>query len=469
MTNHNQQPLHVAIIGGGISGLATAFFIRQLAPDSRIAIFEKEARFGGTMQSEYRDGFLFEAGPNGFLSNRAQTLDLVRESGAEKLLLKSSDDARIRYIFTQGLQRLPDTPPAFLRTGLLSLRDKLRVLGEVFIPPQKGHDDETLRAFGNRRLGRAFTDIFLDAMSAGIHASTPDRLSVHAAFPAVVTLEREYGGLFRGMIKKRKKEAGPGGVLMSFRGGVGAFTEHLANTLADTLSVELHTGSPVTELARANSGYRITIDRTGSDTKLGIEPKAEFRAESVILATPSYTSAGLMASMDQEIARKLRAISYSPVAVVGFSFENIAHSLRGFGLLTTTSAEQEILGVLCDSAIFPGRAPEGRQSLRVLIGGQRNPELALRDESALIDIAREGIKRTMHIHDTPSTIFVKRWEQGIPNYPVGHLANVRDIHEQIKAYPGLSLNSNAYFGIGINDCVVNSLASARQWVNEGAK
>nr|VFJ57667.1 MAG: oxygen-dependent protoporphyrinogen oxidase [Candidatus Kentron sp. FW] len=452
MTNHSQSPLHLAIIGGGISGLATAFFISRLAPDARIAIFEKAPRFGGTMQSEHRDGFLFEAGPNGFLSSRAETLDLVRESGARELLLPSNDDARIRYIFTDRLQRLPDTPPAFLGTGLLSLRDKLRVLGEVFVAPKKDDSDESLRSFGYRRVGRAFTDTFLDAMSAGIFASTPDRLSINAAFPVVAELEREYGGLFKGMLKKRKKRTGPAGILMSFRGGVGAFAEHLAGTLP----VELHANTPVTGIAPMDAGYRIT---TGSG------PGSQFEAETVLLATPAYTSAELLAPMDKAIADKLRAISYSPVAVVGFGFENLA-SLRGFGLLTTTGARQPILGVLWDSSIFPGRAPAAKQSLRVLVGGQRNPDLALADEPALIDTARAGLENTMGLHDTPATVFVKRWQRGIPNYPVGHLANVRDIHARIRAYPGLSLNSNAYFGIGINDCVVNSMACARRWIEE---
>nr|VFK36885.1 MAG: oxygen-dependent protoporphyrinogen oxidase [Candidatus Kentron sp. SD]VFK40514.1 MAG: oxygen-dependent protoporphyrinogen oxidase [Candidatus Kentron sp. SD] len=461
MSNQNRQLLDVAIVGGGISGLATAFFISQFAPGSRVAIFEKEVRFGGTMRTEHRNGFLFEAGPNGFLSNRIETLDLVRESGAEEILLRSNDHARIRYIFSDELRRLPDTPPAFLRTGLLSLQDKLRVLGEVFVPPKKDHDDENLRAFGYRRLGRAFTDIFLDAMSAGIYASTPDRLSVNAAFPAVVKLEKEYGGLFKGMIKKRKKKAGPSGVLMSFQNGVGAFAKHLANVLVNTPAMELHTDALVTGVARADSGYCIAMEQTESE----VDPGFAFKAESVILATPAYVTADLMAPMDQEIATKLRAISYSPIAVVGFGFENLTDPLRGFGLLTTSGAEQEILGVLWDSAIFSGRAPATKQFLRVLIGGQRNPELALRDESALVDIAREGIRKTMRVTDTPSTIFVKRWKRGIPNYPVGHLANVRDIHERIKAYPGLLLNSNAYFGIGINDCVINSLACAKRWID----
>nr|VFK33419.1 MAG: oxygen-dependent protoporphyrinogen oxidase [Candidatus Kentron sp. MB]VFK76158.1 MAG: oxygen-dependent protoporphyrinogen oxidase [Candidatus Kentron sp. MB] len=464
MITDNDHPLHVAIIGAGISGLATAFFIRKLSPNSRVALFEKDARCGGTMQSEHRDGFLFEAGPNGFLSNRQETLDLVQESGAERLLLSSNDEARIRYIFTDGLERLPDTPPAFLRTKLLSLRDKLRVLGEVLAPPKKDDSDESLQAFGYRRLGRAFTDIFLDAMSAGIHASTPERLSVNAAFPAIVRLEREYGGLFKGMIKKRRKEAGPGGVLMSFQGGVGAFARHLADTLMnDSPPVAVYASTRVTKLEREGAGYRFTVE--GPETESGSRTTRELWAESVILATPAYESAKLLNSLAPNIADRLRAIPYSPIAVVGFGFDNLDHPLGGFGLLTTTKARQKILGILWDSSIFSGRAPADKQLLRVLIGGQRNPELAFYDEPALIALAQEGIEQTMGVKTPPATVFVKRWERGIPNYRLGHPANVRDIHQGIDAYPGLLLNSNAYFGIGINDCVINSLACARRWAN----
>nr|VFJ58306.1 MAG: oxygen-dependent protoporphyrinogen oxidase [Candidatus Kentron sp. DK] len=447
------QPLQAAIIGGGISGLATAFFMQRLAPNARIAVFEQAPRMGGTMQSERRDGFLFEAGPNGFLSNRKETLDLVKDSGAESMLLRSNDCARIRYVFSDRLWRLPDTPPAFLGTGLLSFREKARVLGEFFIPPKRDRQEESVQAFGYRRLGRRFTDIFLDAMSAGIHAATPDRLSVDAAFPAVVALEREYGGLFRGMLKKRKKEAGPGGVLMSFRGGVGAFAEHLAAVLP----VAQYTNTRVTEIAAldAGTGYRLTVKGAGSEETLA--------AQSVVLATPAFVSAELLAGLDGGIASQLRAICYTPVAVVGFGYYGLEHPLDGFGLLTTTAAGLPILGVLWDSSIFAGRAPPGGKSLRVLIGGQRNPELVHCEEAELIRLAREGIRNTMGIDAKPATTFVRRWRRGIPHYGLGHLDNVRDIHREIGKYPGLYLNSNAYFGVGLNDCVINSQACAKRW------
>ncbi len=219
--------MRVAIIGGGISGLTTAFYLKRLKPDWELCLFEKEAHLGGTMYTENVGGFLFEAGSNGFLSNKPHTLDLVKDSGADELLMRSNDAARIRYIYTDELHRLPENPKAFMGTKLLSLGGKLRVMAEVVIPPKRHVEDETLQSFGYRRVGKEFTDVFLNAMSAGIFGSTPEMLSVHAAFPAVVRLEQDYGGLFKGMFKKKKKEAGPGGVLMSFAGGVGRFVDHL--------------------------------------------------------------------------------------------------------------------------------------------------------------------------------------------------------------------------------------------------
>jgi oxygen-dependent protoporphyrinogen oxidase len=441
-----EEAMRVAIIGGGISGLATAFYVKRLQPGWDVTILERQPHLGGTMHTVTVDGFLFETGSNGFLSNKPHTLDLVEESGASGLLVRSSDAARIRYIYTDSLHRLPESPKAFLGTRLLSLRGKLRVLGEVLVPPKRDAADETLQSFGYRRVGREFTDVFLNAMSAGIYGSAPEVLSVKAAFPAVVGLEQDYGGLFRGMIKKKTKKAGPGGVLMSFAGGVGRFVEHLAGAVA----AEILTDTPVAGLRRERDVYRVAAgDRERSFDK-------------VILATPAYVSAALLGALDAEMASRLGEIEYSPISVVGLGYRDLSHPLNGFGLLTTASARKEILGVLWDSSIFPDRAPAGQKSLRVMIGGQRNPDLALLDDDALLAIALRGVRETMGVDATPDVTFVQRWERGIPNYRPGHLANVDAVFERLGAWPGLYLNSNAYYGIGVNDCVANSRRCAEQ-------
>ena len=438
--------MRIAIIGAGISGLSTAFYLQRERPDRELLIFDANPAPGGTMSTVECDGFHFEAGGNGFLTNKPDSLQLVKDAGAEHLLLPSSELARKRYIFTDRLHRLPETPPAFIASRLLSLPQKLRVAAEVFIPPRRDDGDETLQSFGYRRLGKAFTDVFLDAMTAGIYATTPGRVSVNAAFPLVVRLEREYGGLFRGMLARRKRQAGPGGILMSFQGGVGRFIHHLQSTLR----ADWRLGVAVGGVRREAGGYRV------------ISAAGEELVDQVVISATAPAAAAMLRELDAGLSSRLAAIEYSPIAVVGFGYRHLDHPLDGFGLLTTTAAGLPILGVLWDSSIFPDRAPEGCKCLRVMIGGQRNPEQLRLDDAGLLAAAREGIHRTMGMDAEPDVSFVRRWEQGIPNYPVGHLRAMDELFARAARHPGLYLNCNAYRGIAMNDCVRNSRELAQR-------
>ncbi|NNF17741.1 MAG: protoporphyrinogen oxidase [Gammaproteobacteria bacterium] len=438
--------MKIAIIGAGISGLTTAFYLQRDHPEWDLCLYDACAHPGGTMHTENVEGFLFEAGGNGFLTNKPDSLQLVRDSGADDLLMPSSDLARRRFIYTDRLHRMPETPPMFLKTKLLTWRQKLRVAGEFFIKPGSEDKDETLQEFGNRRLGQGFTDVMLNAMVAGIYATTPDKISVAAAFPLIAKLEREHGGLFRGMIAKRKKGAGPGGILMSFRGGVSAFIRHLHKHL----EADWQLSAPVTSVEKDDTGYRVAT----------VNGSREF--DQVIISAPAYAASNMLHRLDDELSRRLAAIDYSPIAVVGFGYESLAHDLDGFGLLTTANAGLSILGVLWDSSIFPDRAPPGARSVRVMIGGQRNPELVQLDDGELIKIASEGLQQTMGIDQPCDTVFVKRWPRGIPSYAPGHIDRVDAIFEQLQSHAGLHLSNNAYRGIAMNDAVRQGRELAEQ-------
>lgn len=442
--------MKIAIVGGGISGLATAFYISEARPDVEITLFEKGDKLGGSMMTQEMDGFFFETGSNGFLSNKPDTLALIEQSGCKDILIRSNDSARKRFIYKDFLCPLPESPKAFLKTPLLSLMGKARVACEYFISPKKDDTDETLQSFGYRRVGKEMTDVFLDAMVAGIFGSTPDKISVNAAFPAVVKLEKEHGGLFKGMIAKKKKEAGPGGVLMSFKQGVSTFIQRLA----DVCKAEIKTGCEVKDIRPKNGKYTVTT------------PEGETLFDRVILATPSFISARLFQNIDKYLAKELDAIEYSPISIVGFGYNELSHPLDGFGLLTTTSAKKGILGVLWDSSVFNDRAPEGKKSVRVMIGGQRSPDLALKDDEELINIAKKGIQETMGIANKPDVVFVKRYERGIPNYGLGHKERMVKLFNRLQQHKGLYLNANAYFGVAVNDCVSNSKKCAQKVVEE---
>jgi oxygen-dependent protoporphyrinogen oxidase len=256
------------------------------------------------------------------------------------------------------------------------------------------------------------------------------------------------------MMAKRKKEAGPGGILMSFKGGVSSFIERLAKSM----EASIETNSKVKKIAKEEDKVRLFLE----DKSLLFDR--------VILSTPAFVSAKFLKEIDNEIAKRLEEIEYSPISIVGLGYEEFAHELKGFGLLTTTSAKKDILGVLWDSSIFIDRAPNGKKSLRVMIGGQRDPQNALKSEDELVKMAIEGIKETMGVSAKPSVTYVKRYERGIPNYRVGHLANVDEIMKRVKNLKNIYLNSNAYYGVGLNDCVKNSKESAikiAKDINEG--
>ncbi len=442
--------MNIAIIGGGISGLSTAFYIKEYMPKADITIFEKEEHLGGKMNTANKEGFLVEEGSNGFLSNKPDTLELVKLSKCEDILLKSSDEARLRFIYDGSLEVLPESPGAFIKTPLLSLKGKLRVAYEIFAKPKRDDSDESLQDFGYRRVGKEMTDVFLDAMVAGIYASTPAKISAPAAFPLVVNLEKEYGSLFKGMMAKKKKEAGPGGVLMSFKGGVSSFIERLQKAMDVNIVKEAN----ITSIKRFEERYRV------------LGENLDMKFDKIILSTPAFESAKILRTLAPEIADRLNDIEYSPISIVGLGYEHLEHDLKGFGLLATTRAKQDVLGVLWDSSIFLDRAPKGKKLLRAMIGGQRSPHLALKSDEELIELATNGVKNTMGIDKRADTFYVKRWEKGIPNYKVGHLANVNKIFDMLKRYKGIYLSSNAYYGVGLNDCVSNSKKCAKEVVKK---
>ena len=456
--------MRIAVIGGGISGLSVAFYLKRGGAD--VTVFEKEERVGGKMKTVREDGYIIETGPNGFLDGKPYTLKLVRALGIEERLYRSSDKARKRFIYIDGrLVRIPENPIAFLASYLLSWKGKLRLIGEFLVPPKKDSSDETLSSFAKRRIGEEALEKLLDPMVAGIFAGDPDRMSLKAAFPAIYQLEKRYGGLIKGLIAKMKEAkksgkkasgpAGPGGVLTSFIGGVSDLVEALERELRDSLK----TGVKVLSLEETSNGWKITY----SDG----EKTYEEVFDAVVLSTPSYVSAELLKNVDPEISSLLSQIEYSPISVVALGFEKrgLGHDLDGFGFLVPRRERRKVLGVLWDSSVFPNRAPKGKVLLRVMIGGARQPELALLPENELVKIALKELKRIMKIRHYPEKVKVFKHERGIPHYTLGHAERVERIFQLAKKHRGLYFCNNAYTGVGVNDCTKAAEETAGEILN----
>jgi oxygen-dependent protoporphyrinogen oxidase len=451
----------VIIIGGGISGLATAWLLREKALKAGIeldlTLLEKEGRPGGKIRSIREEGYLCEWGPNGFLDSKPQTLDLCSAIGVADKLHRSNDNARKRFIYSGGeLHRLPENGPSFLKSRLISWPGKLRLALEPtpFISKAPQGVDETLADFGRRRLGAEALDKLIAPMVSGIFAGDPETMSLVSCFPRIAELEREYGGLIRAMImlaKKKKREqaagkvvssaAGPGGVLTSFREGIQYLTDALTASLGEVVK-------PGKEVQRVNPGKSVPW-------RVACGDGSEYEADSVIIASPAYAAAGMLSAHDDGVSAVLAQIPYASMTVVCFGYEReqVSHPLDGFGYLIPKKEGRSILGTLWDSSMFENRAPLGKVLLRSMMGGACFPgHVKLSDDEVVLRVRRD-LQDVMGISAEPSFIRIFRHPRAIPQYTVGHAVKLKALEERLTALPGLVLTGNSYRGIGLNDCV----------------
>ena len=451
----------IVIVGGGISGLATAWLLRSKAhtagKELHITLLEKEQRAGGKIWSIKADGYTCEWGPNGFLDSKPQTLDLCKALGVDSNLHRSNDNARKRFIFSGGeLHQLPDGAPAFLKSRLISWPGKLRLALEPtpFIASAPVGVDETLADFGRRRLGGEALDKLIAPMVSGIFAGDPETMSLESCFPRIAELEREYGGLIRAMImlaKKKKRDqaagkvvssaAGPGGVLTSFREGI----QYLSDAMAASLGDIVRAGVAVTAVEKGDTiPYRVKCS-DGS----------ELEADQVIVASPAFAAADMLSGLNVGISDVLRQIPYASMTVICFGYDRrqIKHSLDGFGYLIPKKEGRNTLGTLWDSSMFESRAPEGKVLLRSMMGGACFPEYVKLSDDEVVAKVRQDLNLTMGIDTAPEFVRVFRHPQAIPQYTVGHGKRLQALEELLRAHPGLILTGNSYRGIGLNDCV----------------
>ncbi len=437
------KPVDLLVVGGGISGLATAWFARQAG--WTVQVLEAAPHTGGKIRSFHEDGYLVEGGPNSLLANDPSFDTLVAGLGLREALIEANAAARRRYVLKGGrLQALPTGPLAFLRTPLFSPRGKLRLLAEPFIG--RATHEESLAEFVTRRLGHEFLDWAIDPFVSGVYAGDPQRLSVRAATPKVYALEAEHGSLLRGALarmreRRRSLQTGPSGRMVSFREGMQTLPDAIVVALGDALA----TDAPVEALRRDAA--------RGLWTASG--PTGQWSARQVVLAVPAAAAARLL---DGSAAPALQAIPYPAVASValGFRRDQVAHALDGFGFLIPGRLGLRTLGALFSSTLFPGRAPAGHVLITAFAGGRRHPELAELPDDALLDAVLGDLHGPLGLRGEPVYTHLTRWAQAIPQYELGHGQRLQQVQAEVARLPGLHLRANWLDGISVGDCVRNA-------------
>jgi oxygen-dependent protoporphyrinogen oxidase len=442
----------VIVIGGGISGLASAWDLRQRCPGVELTILEASRSVGGCIRTERREGFTFDHGPAGFLNRHPSTLRIARSLGLADEVLSGCEERRRRFILSEGrLRRFPDSPATFFGSDLLSVRAKMRMLMEPAIPRSRGRQDESVGEFARRRLGKEAAELMFDPVMSGIYAGSSDLLSLRATLPQIAAVEADRRSLLLTMLRSRARNHGGRGAApttigtrryVSFKGGMGTLVEALRHDLLDTLRHD----SPALDVVREGEGWRVIVG--------GAHP-TELVADVVVSAAPASAAGGYLAGLDPRIDTSCRSVPYAPVVVVavGFHEADVPHPLDGFGYLVPSRERGSVLGVLWPTSIYPGyRSPEGHVLMRVVLGGERDRSIFDADSDTLVASARAQLRRVMGIGARPVFSGVARFPMGLPQYRVGHERRIADMDRALMRLPGLYVIGNAFRGIGLNTC-----------------
>jgi oxygen-dependent protoporphyrinogen oxidase len=409
-------------------------------------VLESEPRVGGVIRSSLEDGFVLEAGPNGFLDRDGAVARLAEQLGIGSLLRSASKAADRRAVFVRGKVRvLPTKPPQLLASNVIPWWAKLRLMLEPFSRRGPVGVDESLAHFGRRHFGRHVTETLLDAMQTGIFAGDSDRLSVRAAFPRLHHMERGHRSLMLAAKATRRSSPGAPVRLASFEGGLETLPRALGTALGDALRV----GARVRALEPVNGGWRVRWDG-GMD-----------QFDRVVLAMPPRISAELLRPLDPSIATALEAIRSVPISVVHLGWRpSLSPEPEGFGVLIPAREQRRILGIIFVSSAYPFRTPGGGTLLTALVGGAHGAAWAALPDSELVTLVREELRAILGVERSPDLVRIVRWSHAIPQYEVGHHGRLDAIAAALRRQHGLVLAGNALRGPGIADCVRESLALA---------
>lgn len=467
----------IVVVGGGISGLATAFHLTRGGADVRL--FEAGARLGGNLRTEEHDGFLYDVGPDGFLRAKQAGVELVRDLDLTPELIEPLPDASrvlvayegVLHAMPEGLSLgVPRRPLALLSTSLLSPAGKVRALLEPLVPTARGAREESIQEFLVRRVGDEVADRLVAPLLSGVFAGDPERLSMQAAFPQLAQYEARSGSLTAGTLgvqpgvwpllralwqnRRGALAARTPSAFVSLARGLGSLTTRLAERLPPGV---ITLRAPISALTASQEG--IWVERADGERCL---------ARQVVVAGPPWFAAPLLRRLDPTLASELAGVRATPTATVYFGFreQDVARKLDASGFIVPRG-EAQILASTWVSSKWPGRAPPGHALVRAFVGGPRGAHLFERGDEELTALALAELRRWMGPLGRPLFSRVFRYERGSPQLELGHLSRMRAVSDRLAREPRLSLIGPGYDGVGIPDCARQARAVAEALLNGG--
>ncbi|MCL4861997.1 MAG: protoporphyrinogen oxidase [Caldilineaceae bacterium] len=451
----------IGIIGGGIAGLAAAYRCEQLADDVAVTLIEREPRLGGKILTERVDGFVVEGAPDSFLSRKPRGVGLCEELGLAEQLHGRRPEHEKTFVRRHGqLHRLPSGLTGMIPTNLDALTNSTlispagreRLAQEASLPPVPAKGDESVAHFVTRRLGREVYEQLVEPLMSGIYAGDGEQLSLAATFPQLRQLELKHGSLLKGLSASQ-----PAGSIqaayppfVSLPGGMATLVEAIQARLSRT---QLCTGVTVESIRRQGDGYAITL-----------ADGHPIRVDAVILATPAFVTARLLADLDPVLADLHAQIPHTSAAIITLAFtaSDLPHPLDGYGYVIPQVEETDLLACTWTSSKWDGRAPVGSALIRVYAGRYGRRDVTQLDDAELLALARAEVESTLGIAATPVRTWIHRWPNAMPQYLLGHTERLAQIEQRLAQNPGLFLAGAAYRGVGIPDCIESGERVARE-------
>jgi oxygen-dependent protoporphyrinogen oxidase len=450
----------VVIIGGGISGLSTAYYLAQGGMASTIV--ESRPRLGGVIQTERVEGCTIEAGPDSFLSIKPAALDLIRELGLADQVIGSNDHLRVTYVRKRGrlvplpdglMMMVPTRVLPLLTTPLLSWRTKLRMGMELLRAPKAMTRDESVAEFVEEHYGAEAVDYLAEPLLSGIYGGDPRALSVTAVLPRFVELASRYGSLTRGVLAARAKAmrartgAGAPPLFRTLKGGLGQLVDAIARSID---------GKAQVRRARAEA-----VERAGN--KFLIRAGGGWlQADRLVMACEAHSGAALLGGADGRVAELLGAVPYSSSMTValGFDAADFAHPPGGFGFLVPKKERRRMVACTWVGTKFPHRAPDGTIVARCFLGGMEDAGVLEESDEVVLAAVLDELREIAGVTAQPRFWRIARWPRSMAQYAVGHPQRVAELQARVAAIPGLYLAGNAYQGIGVPDCIRMGKAAA---------
>lgn len=462
MASQQNRQTQVVIIGAGLTGLSTAFFLKQ--KNLEVVVLEEKDRTGGQIQSFSERGFVFESGPNTGVLSYPEVVEMFQALGDVELTT-AREEAKKRLIWKGNrFHALPASLPSAVLTPLFTWKDKFRILGEPF--RSKGNNpNETVAQLAARRLGKSFVDYAVDPFLSGVYAGNPNTLVTRYALPKLYNLEQNYGSFIKGSIAKAKEPKTERNRLatrkvFSAQGGLSTLVEALTHYInSDGSGQNIITGAKEIRIKPGTDGPETTRWRTEfmHNGKL-----CTLQSEYVITTVGSYSLPDMLPFVETEQLNRVNNLFYAPIvqAAVGYSEEALPH-FQAFGGLVPSCEQQDILGILNPSACFGNRAPQGGSTLAVFMGGVRHPDYVQRSDRELEEMVLRNMHRMLGIRKDPQLLRFFKHAQAIPQYEANSGERFAAIEQIERQHPGLYLKGNLCGGIGMADRIHQAYQTAQ--------